>query len=508
MDFTKFRENPKQYISNLAQVTDQTPDLGIKDQLDNVFNSNPELINTIPIVSTMGHLNMTMPGTLVRLRCVLIKNAYSEFIFHRVHHEGRFYTAIISEEAPENCQLPDMQSMVARNVYLFSSVPSFSDWMITEMTPEHEPANPNLNIEEVQKVNTRLMFEEAFQTQVKMLHAISEKPGIVYDVIGFLSEPEPLRVNPLGFDIPEDDFYSTIPVFVGLTSCEVKSLYMPVLNSPEPSLPEIRAQLLNILAAVFEPVQAEILLLWMLGSVKARTPEIIRGLFSLNFFGATPEIANTLTHLFKFLFTSSMSIPMNCNTLNTMPLNPSVENNEFHSTPFSVPLDTRLIIDETGLDVGQFNEIGVHNINILKKIIDEQTVDYLFEKAYYNINVSYPVLVLSKCKSLLETQVCFPIGNVKSANLSLDPTLLILIRKYLENVKNLDYVMSDEDSNFVQEAITSILKADKEIHPIELHILMIINTLNCISLGAPAITKEIWDHSVMIFNALRQHKRQ
>ena len=510
MNFEQFFENPKNYINHLIQVSDVRPDFGLKDQLDQVFNGNPDIINKVPIISTTGHLNMTKPGSLVRLRCVYVTFVTHELIHLRAHHQGVYYSPIIHSEFPEGCQLVDEDKIEMRYVYLFSSVPSLSPWLISEMTPdlvEDDKTNiGNLNLEELQKIDPRQMFEEPFQINVKFLHGIPEKPGVIYDIVGFITDPEPFYQD-VDFELG-NDIYSTIPTFVGLTYCEVKSLYNPLISSPEPSLSEIRAHIINIFTSVLEPIQAEILLLWMVGNVKVRKDEILLGLFSLNFFGATPEIANSLIHFFKFILTSVENVTLTCESLNSINLRPTIENMEFKSTPLSAPNNTKLIIDETKLSVGHFNEVGVKNLQILQQVIDDQSIDYQIECSPIKIFLSFPTLIISTSRSLLNTQMYYPIGNINQTNLNVDPALLALIRKYLENIKNFDYVMSEEDGQLVQQELTEILKSDKNIQQNDLHLLMILNQLNCISAGDSKITKERWDQSVFLFKSLYQYRKQ
>lgn len=504
MDFETLFSNPKQFIDNIVQVSDEKPDLGIQRRINEFFETNPESVNQIPVIATLGHLQMTIPGTLVRVRCVIIKYIDNEYIHLRQHCNGKYYTTIYQQDIPEDADRPDVRSMANRICMLVSSIPNISEWLVSELQPDVNPSNPSLNLKEFSSEQMVRILEEPFQLNAKFLYEQPDLPCTIYDFIGFIDDDAPWGVG--------ESFSSTNPTFIALTSVPVQSLYIPQIPSPEPSLSEVRGHLMSFLTQIFDPPQAELLLLWMIGSVKSRKSGILLGLFSLNLFGCTKHIAKLIIHLFKYLFTAIIDIPLSIDYFNSIPFIPTVENQELKPTPLILASGTRLIIDETELDVGNFNQTGIENCQIIRKIFDQQQIDYVFEGELLSFNISYPTLILSQTRTILsdqqtQIQAFCPVGNVNQPEINIDPNLLMIIRRYIENIRYCEFSISDEDSKFTQEQLFKLLQSNRELTQANLHFLMIIAKLCSISLGSNSITKEIWDHSVQILQSLLPHQK-
>lgn len=511
MDSNLLLNNPKEFIDGIAQLTDEMPDLGLKNKIDGFLEENPDFINQIPIVATLGHLQMSIPGSLIRLRCVLIQNIRTEFLPLRLLVDDKYYTPIFQQDIPEGGEMPDFRTFASRKNILVSSIPYLSQWLVNELRPDVEDSPQHHNIQGFSPSNPIPLFEEPFQLNAKFLYDHPDTPCLMCDLIGFVDDPEPFSPNP-HYDSGEDAYFSSIPSFIALTSVPVQSLYSPQISSPEPSLDEIRQHLMAFLTEIFEPLQAELLLLWMVGSVKSRKDLVLIGLFSLNLFEVEPQVAQLIISLFRFFFTSVVDINLNVESLNSRTLRPCVEHSELKSTPLIAACETRLIINETELDEGDFEIVGTENLRILQKIIGQQIVDYSFEGDIYPIFVSYPTLILSRTRSILfdpvsPIQAYLPIGNVNQTELNVDQNLLILMRKYIENIRYCDFDFTDDDSDITANLLKDLIGNNRQLTQNDLHFLMILNKLNCISHGSDSITKEIWDRSYEIFTSTLPYQK-
>lgn len=79
------------------------------------------------------------------------------------------------------------------------------------------------------------------------------------------------------------------------------------------------------------------------------------------------KVAQLIISLFRFFFTSVVDINLNIESLNSRTLHPWVEHSEQKSTPLIAACETRLVINETELDEGNFEIVGAENLRILYK---------------------------------------------------------------------------------------------------------------------------------------------
>lgn len=511
MNFEAFLADPKVYIDELAQISNQKPDFGLREQIDEIINSDPSVLEQIPLVSTLGGLQMTAPGTLIRLRCVVFLSLNMEYLYLRFVHDGKFYTPIYQQEIPkEAVPAEEGHPSVERKRIVVSSVPSISQWLVSELTPDLQQPDIHLNLEDQKATDPKASYQEPFQVNAKFLFDHRDKPSYIFDLIGFVDDPAPIE-DPVLPDFLDDTFYDSIPNFICLTSLPVKSLFTPVLPS-QPSKSEIRALILSMFNTIFEPAQSELLLLWLLGSLEenSRDSQILKGLFSLNFFGVNQETARLLYRLLQFLCTAIIYIPFNIPSLNTSSLRPSIVSHNLTPTPSFAAHESRFIIDETEMEVGTLTQTGIENVDFLARLITNQIFQYNYEGANYEMHASSPVLILSEKQSFLgnpnlgnaNIQVVFPIGNVTPSEVNIDPAMLIVVRDYIENTRFTDFTISDEDQPVVSQSILDLLKSDLRPQQNDLHTYMCLLRLNCISYGSSSITPEIIEETLGLFKLI------
>lgn len=507
MNFEALVRDPIQFVAELVQTSDQMPDFGLNKSISDYLAANPAAASAIPLITSAGDLQQHPPGEFVRLRCCFNTPLSDEIVLFRGQHEGRFYTAIVPCETPFNpCEIPfDRRNLVTRRMIGVSSVPSLTQWMRGEYSSSPTEASVHMKVSTDETVPVENLFEQPFSGIVKVLFDLPDRPGLVYDFYGFFDEAQ--AIVPSAF--PKDSsIFDSSPCFTALSCTPVTVLYDP--RPPAvPTSVEMRMKLMELLTSMMEPIQAELLLLWLMGRAGIRYPSFVIGLISLNFTGCTPAHASAMSMLLAFLCTALNYVKVTCGAMNEVTLRPSVVNGEYKATPMSAALNTRLVLDETELTEGEVTEKGRDNFGILTDVVQTQTFKMLFEQEMFLMEVSYPTIIFSgQSRSVISTTVAVPIGNVRPASLDMDPGLLALLRMYIEQARTTEYQLSDETASFVTAQLDAVHKSDPSITQEDLHLLMHLDRLNCISVGQSDTNEELWNHALELFAAVRALRHQ
>ncbi|KAH0788584.1 mini-chromosome maintenance complex-binding protein [Histomonas meleagridis] len=508
MDLNSFITNPIDFISNLANVSDIKPDFGLNNAINEAVANDPSLLEKIPLVSTLGHLQLYPPNTLIRLRCSFLMYHDEEYLPLRVFFNNKYYTPwTFSGEFPAGTDLGDERNMIQRLKILVSSIPCLTHWLRDIESPDPISPSSHCTIDSNQVVSTDDLFEESFQAIVSFAFEIPEKPSIPFDLIAVMHDVFPLAAEMRATSA--DAFISSIPSFVAFAAFPVKSLFSPPLPSPGPTLLDIRSRIISIFNNIFEPFVSELLLLYLIGRVSSRDPQSQQpiGLFSLNLFGVSPAAAAAITQLLSFVCTSINIIHINRQSLNQKPLSPGANGSEYNTTQLSAVTETRLIIDETQMSDGNLNQNGLSNIQILQDLINFQHIPMLFEVYTQTIEVSFPTLVLSTHKSLLKTNISIPIGEIKTFSFELNKVEMDIIRSYIENVRFNEFgIKSEEAENFVKSQMQLLLSSNAKVTQDELNLLMNINRLNSMSIGVNDFNPQVWERTAQLFMKIMEFK--
>ena len=119
-----------------------------------------------------------------------------------------------------------------------------------------------------------------------------------------------------------------------------------------------------------------------------------------------------------------------------------------------------LILDETDLEKGNLNEVGVQNVNYIKKVIEYQTLNLEYPyNAGVQIDVNCSVLILSKSKSFFhgyseKMKLVKYEGNLNSKNLELENHKIKECKEYIK-VANLLKDLESFNDKFIIEDETS-----------------------------------------------------
>lgn len=143
---------------------------------------------------------------------------------------------------------------------------------------------------------------------------------------------------------------------------------------------EIRNALLRYLASVLgnDGLAAHFMLLHLLSRVHARVDTVDVGKLSLNLSCFSKEIVsvfgNQLTTTIKHLLPFSFSILLTVDYLNTASLAPrkDYDNNRLATGVLQLAEGSHIIFDETKLEAGTLNSVGVENARLLKSFVELQ----------------------------------------------------------------------------------------------------------------------------------------
>ena len=498
-EFEALKQNPIEFVAGLAARVDEKPDFGLARVVSEFMAANPDAANSIPIVTSAGDLQQHPPGEFVRLRCCFNTPLYEEMVAYRIAHEDKFYTAVVPYPIPFEPTGFDKNTLVSRRIIGVSSVPSLTEWMRSAYasTPTEASVHLKVSTEEVEPVEN--LFDVPFSGVVKILFDLPDRPGLVYDFYGFFEEAAPFTPQIM----KESSVFDNGPCFIALAYTPVNVLYDPRPGAvPAPA--ELRDKLMELLTTVLEPLQAEVLLLWLMGRCRSdKYASLPIGLISVNFTGCTPAQAAVISSLLAFLCTALNYVKVTCASMNETSLRPSVVNGEYKPTVLSAALNTRMVIDETELTEGTLTQQGRENFEILKEMVHTQAFDMFVEGALFPMRASYPTIILSgQSKSLIGATLTLPVGAVQPADLTMDPELLSVLRMYIEQVRTTEYHLPDETANFLSEQIDAVHKSDPSITQADLHLLMHLDELNCISVGQPTTNADLWQHTLELFRAI------
>lgn len=504
MDLNGLIEDPVEFIQQLAETSDIKPDFGLRDAINQKFDQSPDFFLSIPLVSTLSEFHQFPPGKLVRFRCQMVSNVGNELLPLRYEYQGKFYSPLASLDIPEDVDFGNPHNFIDRKLVLVSSLPCYTQWLKNQQNSIETIETPNLSVFP-NKFNTD-EIDDTFYCIAKSSFFTGCKPGFAYDLIGFFENMESFIPNQN--DLFEDEgFINSLNTFVALAQLPVSCLYSPFPQGLIPEMPALRDLTLSFLTNYFGPRESEIILLWFMGRVRGRTEVFQKGIFSLNIFGLDTQSGGIITQLFDYLCTTLGIINFSIENLNSIDFRPEIKNNQPQKTPFSVAHETRIIINELALNEGKLNETGIMNIKLIQDLMNDQVIPYIFDDIQTEIPVSLPILILSNQKTLLFPDILIPINSIDPQDINVDSTTINMIRYYLEESRNLQFSFNENESEVLQPKICEMLSGNPNLTQRELHILMNIAQLICISMGVQNITVEIWDHAVELFSFILQYKK-
>ncbi|KAL0922527.1 hypothetical protein M5K25_006517 [Dendrobium thyrsiflorum] len=268
---------------------------------------------------------------------------------------------------------------------------------------------------------------------------------------------------------------------------------------------DIRESLLVHLSALLgnDTVAAQFLLLHLLSRVRRTMDVIAVGKLSLNLTGFNRESAsvfgNQLNDIIMELFPFSKVIPLSVEYLNNAVLQPRKDNQSGRLVTGVLQLaeGTHLTIDETHLQAGVLNSVGVENARLLKNLMEWQTVQYDFE--YYKIEMAADIqmLIFSEGKSnILPADMILPFRpeafvSVKKASTE----ELQAWRWYLATVRSLHYSNGSQVQQMLEDEIVAAMQEDRSLGYKDLERMLIMAQLLSASLAETSVSLEQWQRA-------------
>jgi hypothetical protein len=520
MDIPALIADPISYIGNLVQLVDTAPDLGLNASLIDAFSEHPDLISTIPFVGNASDFQLYAPLTFLRLRASFNCPVLYEMVPLRLFHSNRWYTGLIPNHWAEPLAIPLLpEGLVDRRGIAVSTLSTLTSWASDQSSTEKVALSPHFQMTD-EEIETNPEFSGALEVTVRLTIDLPDIHGAIYDFFGFFEET-PARAPQIGSH--DHGFYRSLPSFLCFAALPITSLYSPELPIT-PIVGEIRAHVMQFLQSVFDPIQAELVLLWLTGRVRTSDLSgLAAGFLALNFYRCPPEFASIIFQMLSFLCTTVVNVTLNCDELNAMSFRPAVVDGEFRSTVLSSPKGTRLLINETQFEEGQLTDAGFQNYLLFHEVLFTQKYELNVETERYWVNTDLTALLLSQSKSLLlkpmpalaRPALSIPVGSMRMEQREIPEDVIVLMRYYCEIARNANWFQDDESNAIARELLEVAQQTapehgiDSEMTAPDLQVLMTLAELYSISLGIEKLASEVCSYVMeLFFGALELARRE
>ncbi|KAL7742028.1 hypothetical protein ACLKA6_018280 [Drosophila palustris] len=294
----------------------------------------------------------------------------------------------------------------------------------------------------------------------------------------------------------------------------------------QPSLETVHKDLRMLLKlCLFEDeLAAEYLLSHLISTVYSRSEMQSIGKFALNICNlpkdCLQEYTRRLYEVLDLLLPASHYLPMTLDTMNTAAFAPKkdYETNKLVSGLLQLAPHTHLVLDETQMQQGKLEANGVHAIQHLAHLINNQQLKCDFQYYQIDYNVDIPVLVLSEGRSMLPSDFVLPINadakavtiyeeSLKAALHYLQPQRLQQFRSYLTLARIGQFSVSEDLTEMIQQDFVDMRKANVKSNADDLHGLLVLSRLLGIARGKQALDKETW-HLATEYESKRRQRLQ
>ncbi|KAJ8925194.1 hypothetical protein NQ315_001380 [Exocentrus adspersus] len=272
----------------------------------------------------------------------------------------------------------------------------------------------------------------------------------------------------------------------------------------------IRKELLIVLTQLLlgDELAAEYLICHLISEVYLRRDLLPLGKFSLNISNIPSlsklDYVKELYNFIELLMPKSHYLPMTLTNMNDLSFVPKkdYECNRLTSGILQLSDNTHLVLDETKLSAGRLNAAGVNSLKALENVIKNQKVTYDFNYYPLEFNCDIPFLILSEGKSMLNADVHIPL---RPENICLDTfeeivtatkhflrtELLNDIRKYLTLARMSKYEICGNAEALVENEFVN-MRQRGDVTVGDLHSLLVLARLLCISEGKTTLDEENW----------------
>ncbi|XP_033173449.1 mini-chromosome maintenance complex-binding protein [Drosophila mauritiana] len=272
-----------------------------------------------------------------------------------------------------------------------------------------------------------------------------------------------------------------------------------------------------------DDLAAEYLLSHLISTVYSRSEMQSIGKFALNLCNLPKNCEAYATKLYtilELLLPASHYMPMTLGTLNTAAFAPKkdYETNKLVSGVLQLAPHTHLVLDETCMQQGKLEANGVHAVQHLAHLINNQELKCDFQYYQIDYQANIPILVLSEGRSMLPSDFVLPINadakavelvdeSLKAAHHYLQPSRLQQFRKYLTTARTSGFNVSEEHTEMIQQDFVDMRKANVKSNADDLHGLLVLSRLLGIARGKDTLDKETWQLATE-FEAKRRQRIQ
>ncbi|XP_017041399.2 mini-chromosome maintenance complex-binding protein [Drosophila ficusphila] len=304
-----------------------------------------------------------------------------------------------------------------------------------------------------------------------------------------------------------------------------KSLRQPTVPCEEayPSQLAVHKDLRMLLKLCLfdDDLAAEYLLSHLISTVYSRSEMQSIGKFALNLCNlpkeCLPDFTTKLYNILELLLPASHYLPLTLETMNTAAFAPKkdYETNKLVSGVLQLAPHTHLVLDETCMQQGKLEANGVHAVQHLAHLINNQELKCDFQYYQIDYHANIPVLVLSEGRSMLPSDFVVPINadakavdlvseSLKAAQHYLQPTRLEQFRKYLTSARISNFNVSEEHTEMIQQDFVDMRKANVKSNADDLHGLLVLSRLLGIARGKETLDKETWQLATEFESKRRQ----
>lgn len=272
----------------------------------------------------------------------------------------------------------------------------------------------------------------------------------------------------------------------------------------------VRKELLIVLTQLLlgDKLAAEYLICHLISEVYLRRDFMSLGKFSLNISNIPKfenlDFAMVLYEFIENFVPKSHYLAMTLENMNNLSFIPKkdYECNRLTSGILQLSRNTHLILDETKLSAGKLNSAGVDSVKAIANTIKNQKITYDFNYYPLEFDCDIPFLILSEGKSMINVdchivlkpeQICVETFEeiITAAKYFLKPELLNDIRKYLTLSRLTKYDISENVEELVQDEFVK-MRQKSAITADDLHNLLVLARLLCISEGKSTLDEECW----------------
>ncbi|KAB2596391.1 mini-chromosome maintenance complex-binding protein-like [Pyrus ussuriensis x Pyrus communis] len=271
---------------------------------------------------------------------------------------------------------------------------------------------------------------------------------------------------------------------------------------PKPNLvKEIREALLRHLTAVLgnDGIAANFMLLHLLSMVYSRVGTVAVGKLSLNLTclsrESAPVFGTQLGLALKNLLPFTQCISLTVDYLNTASLAPrkDYETSRLITGALQLAEGSHVIFDETRLEAGILNSVGVENARLLKTLIELQKVEYDFKFYKLDMPADIQMLVLSEGKSnILPADVVLPFHPSSVASTEVTAEALEAWRWYLATLRSLPHSIDSELQKVIENDLVAARQEDRTLGTQDFSRLLTMGRLMSMSFGETSLSLEHW----------------